>query len=110
MKHIIDKLKELFRNRSELMRQFRWLVDQARPYMPKLLLLFLISTVLSVISVGLTLVNKVIIDSAIAATGMFDVPALMLMILLTLINILIGSGLNYYATLLRERYAFSMRT
>lgn len=110
MKRVIEKLQWLFRNRTVLLRQFRWLVGQARPCMMKLMLLFAVSSVLSVISVLLTLVNKVIIDSAIAATGSFDLQALVLMIVLTLANILIGSGLSYYATLVRERYAFSMRT
>ena len=109
MKRIIERLKELFRNRRTLWRQCRWLVAKAKPCLPRLVLLFVVETVLATVTVGVTLVNKRVIDQAIQASGVFDAPAFALMAALTVGNLLVGAGANYLSMLVREQYAYDLR-
>lgn len=110
LNRLLNKLKNLFGRRKEMRRQFRWIVDKARPCMPRLIVLFLLQSLGSVISIVLTLVNKQIIDHAIAQAGFFDTRAFVLLVALTLINILMGAGIHYAAMLISERYTFLLRS
>lgn len=110
MRNIIEKIMKLFRRRGELKHQCRWIMAAAKPCLPRLLVLFSLQCGMSVLSVGMTLVNKTIIDRAIAASGRFDTRAFVLLVGLTLINLLLGSFGGYAASMVSERFTFSLRS
>lgn len=109
MSPIREKLLKAYHQRAEIWRQCRWLLGVMRPWTPQLLVLFLLQSLSAVVSVGVTLVNKTIIDQAIAASGRFDLRAFALLLALTVVSMLIAAGSGLLATLITERYTFDLR-
>lgn len=103
----LSKVKELFRKRFELKKQFSWMIGRTRPYAGKLIFLILVDVAISAVSMGCTLMNKRLIDNALSMG--FDTRGLVVLIVLTLFSIGLGALSGVLSRLVNEQYATGIR-
>ena len=103
MKKYWRKLKN-WRKHTHLL---RWLARLTKPYMPALFLLLLLGGSTALISVGQTLINKYIIDSA--TVGKPIALGVAGYVVAIAASLAVGAVQNIYSTLVNERFAFSIR-
>lgn len=84
-----------------------WLMRSTRPYLPKLILLFLLNVLLSLTGVGMAVMSKDIIDSA-TAKEMF-VNKIIIYIIIVFATLLISAFTNFLAVIVNEKYSFYIR-
>ena len=84
-----------------------WLVRHTKPFVPSLLILLALDVVTSVVSVGMTLINRHIIDTA-TVGGDFK-NSIVLYVGILLASLLVGALTGVLATVINERFAFGIR-
>lgn len=109
MRHIIERLKDLFVRRDELKAQAIWVYRQGKSFMPRLLLIFLLSTLTSAVTVGCTLLNRRLIDGAVKQAGGFDAACFALLAALTIGNMLLSIGTGCIESMAQERLRHRVR-
>lgn len=85
----------------------KWLWQHTRPFLKALLLLLLLDVAASLISVSMTLINRVIIDTATAGGNFTNSVVLYIIILVG--SLLIGAVSTVLGVIINERFAFSIR-
>lgn len=103
MKKIIDKIKSC-QFSSEYI---KWLATYSLPYLPKILLVFIIGVTSSVIAAELAVVSKRIIDSA--TSGNLVVTAILVYMALTLGNLALSAINSFVSVVLDEKFSFGIR-
>lgn len=103
MKKIIDKIKS-YQFSSEYI---KWLATYSLPYLPKILLVFIIGVTSSVIAAELAVVSKRIIDSA--TSGNLVVTAILVYMALTLGNLALSAINSLVSVVLDEKFSFGIR-
>lgn len=86
---------------------FVWLVSYSIPYIPKIILTMTLGIVDTLISVGLAIILKKIIDGA--ASGGIDGQVILLYLGGVLLTMLIGAIVQLISTVLNERFSFGIR-
>lgn len=103
MKKLIDKIKS-YHISSDYM---KWLVKYSLPYLPQILLVFVIGVASSLIAAELAVVSKNIIDSA--TSGHLVVTAIIVYLALTLGNLLLSAITSLISVVLDEKFSFGIR-
>ena len=84
-----------------------WLARHTKPFLPSLLILLALDVVTSVVSVGMTLINRQIIDTA-TAGGDFK-NSIIIYVAILLASLIVGALTGVLATVINERFAFGIR-
>lgn len=103
MSKIMSFLKDWRNQRS----YFTWLISYSMPYIPKIIMVMVLSLVDTLLSVGLAVILKRIIDGA--STGGFDKEAIVLYLLGVLLIMMIGVCSQLLSAVLNERFSFGIR-
>lgn len=108
----MSRLLERFtaENLAKGKKSLRWLMGKTKPYLSRILFVFGLDTLVTLIGTATTLINKRLIDDATGAGGAFEATWYIALIGLTLCSILIGALSNAAASYLHERYSFSVRS
>ncbi len=89
-------------------KHLRWMLEKTRPFMRRLALLLLFDGSLTLLSIGCTLLNKRLIDSAVVSSTL-DVAGFAILVALTVASIGAGALSTFMTTLIHEQYAFGIR-
>lgn len=103
MKKIIDKMKS-YHISSEYV---KWLMTYSLPYLPRILLVFIIGVISSLVTAQLAVVSKNIIDSA--TSGNLVITAIIVYMALTLGNLALSAITSLISVVLDERFSFGIR-
>ena len=80
-----------------------------KPWLPKILGISFFSGGLSTIAIGISQLNKWLVDTATGHSPAFDMRIFLILCLATFANMAVNSGLNTYQTLLYEKQSYQMR-
>ncbi len=84
-----------------------WIIKHTKPFIPSLIILMLLSILSSATSIGMTLINRHILDTATAGGNFANSVILYVLILISTLVISAVSG--FVTVLLNERFAFGIR-
>lgn len=103
----MGKVKELWKDRGNQYRYFKWLMHYSKPYIFKISLLLVLDLAVTVISLWMVTISKSIIDDATAGNEYLKaiVIYVVLTVLLQVINIVNG----LVSTMLDEKFGFGIR-
>ena len=107
MKRKFLKVFNALRHPEKLKKYTAWLIGKTRPFWLQLALLVGVDLLAVLISFGSSFVSKNVVDSSTA--GLPFLPAFSVMILLSVVSIGVGAGVNVFRTLINERFAFGIR-
>ena len=105
----VKRLIALYRDRAAQKKYLNWMIGKTRPYLGQILFLLLLDILITLFSVGATLVNKHLIDGASGATAGFDLSWFTILILATACSIGVNAASGVMSLLIHERYAFGVR-
>lgn len=103
MKKIVKRIKSYHISWEYI----KWLVTYSIPYLPKILLVFIIGVISSLVAAELAVVSKNIIDSA--TSGNLVVTAIIVYIALTLGNLALSAITSLISVVLDEKFSFGIR-
>lgn len=103
MKKIIQKVKSYDIQSGYI----KWLIKYSIPYLPQILLIFVMNIACSLISAQLAVVSKNIIDSAIG--GNLVLKAIGIYVIMILIDMLFSAAVSFVSVTLEERFSFGIR-
>ena len=104
MHQIIQYLKD-WRKHSKNM---GWLLKYSRPYRKKIIFLLILDVAASVLGVGMAVISKDIIDSAVASNSIVK-EAILLYLVIILISLFLSAATNLIASIVNEKFSFSIR-
>lgn len=84
-----------------------WLFGYSKPYIPQIVFLLIVDVVSSLLSVGMAVVSKEIIDAA--TNGGIIKKAIALYVLIILVNILISAMNSIVSIVVNEKFSFGIR-
>lgn len=108
--HRLKRLGELYRDRAAQKRYMRWMAAKTRPYLGQILTILALNALVTLLSVGGTLVNKRLIDGASGGTAVFEARWFAVLVLATAGSIAVNAVSGVLSKLIHERYAFGIRT
>lgn len=88
---------------------FVWLLAKTRPYIRQILLLLLLDGLLTFIGIGVTLLNKHLIDAS-TLNRTLDTTGVALLIAMSVVSVGAGSLTMYLTSLIHEQFSFGVRT
>lgn len=103
MSKFIDFLKDWRHQRS----YFNWLVSYSIPYIPRVILIMVLGLTDTMISIGLAIILKKIIDGA--ASGGLNMEVILLYLGGVLLSMLISISTQLISAVLNERFSFGIR-
>ena len=103
MKKLINKIRS-YQIKSDYV---KWLIRYSVPYMPRILLMFLISVVSSLLSAKIALVSKDIIDSA--TSGTIVMKGIVVYMVMTILCMGLSAASSFISVVLDERFSFGIR-
>ncbi len=103
MKKIIQKVKS-YNIQTEYI---KWLAKYSIPYMPQILLIFVVNVMCSLISAELAILSKNIIDSA--TNGNLVVKAIVVYMIMIVVNLLFSAVASFVSVVLDEKFSFGIR-
>lgn len=101
-----NKIKKFIQDLKKL-KEFSWLLEYTKPYIPRLVLLLILDMIATGITIGLAVVSKEIIDSS--SSGTFIVYAIIFYIVMTVVSLLLSSASSLLTLLVSEKYSFGIR-
>lgn len=105
----IEKLKHYWNRREDAVEYSKWVMDYTRPYIPQLSLLMAFDLLSTLLSVGMAVIGKELIDRASAG----NLSELGSIVLLYVLVILASQGLgilgNLVSVVVYERFGFGIR-
>ncbi len=105
----MNKLKKYYNKRGEAKKYIIWLVRLIRPWLPIIIVISLVNGLSSLIGVGVSVINKYVVDAATANEPYFNTVCFAALAGVMLFNLLFNNALNVGKTLLNERFAFSLK-
>lgn len=109
MKEKIQKLIAFFRDWDNQSGYLKWMLSKTKPFIRSLMLIFVINTLVTVIGVGSTVINKHIIDGVTGSGQSFTTNGVILLIIITALSIGLSAVSGIVTTYINERYAFGIR-
>lgn len=103
----MGKLLKAIRNWRNQGGYFVWLVSYSIPYLPKIILIMALGIVDTLLSVGLAIMLKEIIDGA--SSGGINGEVILMYLGGVLLSMLIGAISQLISTVLNERFSFGIR-
>lgn len=103
MKKIIQKMKSCNIQSGYI----KWLVKYSIPYLPQIILIFVMNIACSLISAELAVVSKNIIDSAIG--GNLVLKAIGIYVIMILADMVFTAAVSFVSVILEEKFSFGIR-
>lgn len=85
----------------------RWLMCYTKPYLPRIILMFLLGLAATGVSLGQAYISKVVIDEA--TSGGIDLQNVSIYVGVILLSLLISAASSLLAAVLDERFSFGIR-
>ncbi len=104
----VRQIIEYLKNWRKHSKNMSFLLHYARPYLKKIFLLLLLDIAASVLGVGLAVISKDIIDTAVTGKGIV-MEAILLYLIIILVSLFLSSATNLLASIVNERFSFSIR-
>lgn len=105
----IDKLKHYWSRRKDAVEYSKWIFDYTKPYIPQLALLMIFDLVSTLMSVGMAIIGKELIDRA-SGGNLSELGSIVVMYVIV---ILVGQGLGIVSSLVSvvvyEKFGFGIR-
>lgn len=105
----IDKLKHYWSRRKDAVEYSKWIFDYTKPYIPQLTLLMIFDLVSTLMSVGMAIIGKELIDRA-SGGNLSELGSIVIMYVIV---ILAGQGLGIISSLVSvvvyEKFGFGIR-
>ena len=107
-RELLDRLRSLWSDRKNQSKYWAWMVSYAKPYAPRIFLVMLFNLLTSILSVGMAVISKHIIDTATDNSGSF-LWLIVLYIVCVLVNLGIVMAGSLISVMLSERFSFGIR-
>lgn len=107
MKSSKERVRELWGDRENQSKYFRWLLSYSKPYIWKITLMILVSVVGTMISIQMAVLSKNVIDRATAGQPIISI--LILYILCMLVMEATGVITSLVSTMMNEHFSFGIR-
>ena len=104
----MNKLKKLWKNRNQQWQYVKWLALYTKPYAIRIIAIMFFNIAASLISIGMSLVMKQIIDRAQHGSNGL-VKAIVFYFVLVLVMQVIDIVISLTSTLVNERFSFGIR-
>ena len=105
----LEKLKKYWNRRDDAKAYFKWIMRYTVPYFPQLLLLIVFDFAATLLSVGMAVIGKMVIDKA----SYGEMSDLWFIIMIYVLVILISQGLTLvsglFSTVVNEKFGFGIR-
>ncbi|MCH4192422.1 MAG: ABC transporter ATP-binding protein/permease [Butyrivibrio sp.] len=105
--HYANRAKQLWGDRENQGKYFKWLIAYSKPYLWKITGMMVLQISGTMLSIGMAIISKRVIDNATAGKSMLT--ALVLYIILLVISELILLFTELASTMLNEYYSFGIR-
>ncbi len=105
----IQKLKKYWNKRDEAREYFKWVLGYTKPYVPRLLLILVFDILATLLSVGMAIIGKELIDRAIDGelSQLWKIIALYVLVIFGSAALSLVSGL--FSTVVYEKFGFGIR-
>jgi ABC-type multidrug transport system fused ATPase/permease subunit len=105
----IQKLKKYWNKRDEAREYFKWVLGYTKPYVPRLLLILIFDILATLLSVGMAIIGKELIDRAIEGrlAQLWNIIALYVLVIFGSAALSLVSGL--FSTVVYEKFGFGIR-
>ncbi|MBE5837305.1 ABC transporter ATP-binding protein [Butyrivibrio sp.] len=105
----IQKLKKYWNKRDEAREYFKWVLGYTKPYVPRLLLILVFDILATLLSVGMAIIGKELIDRAIEGrlSQLWNIIALYVLVIFGSAALSLVSGL--FSTVVYEKFGFGIR-
>ncbi|MCR4677911.1 MAG: ABC transporter ATP-binding protein/permease [Lachnospiraceae bacterium] len=103
----MGRVKELWKDRDNQIRYFKWLMYYSKPYAWKIMLLMSIDLVTTLASLKMVTISKTIIDNA--TNGQGFKTALIVYVILMISMQAVGVFSGIFSTMLNEKFGFGIR-
>ncbi|MBO4616015.1 MAG: ABC transporter ATP-binding protein [Lachnospiraceae bacterium] len=103
----MGRVKELWKDRDNQIRYFKWLMYYSKPYAWKIMLLMSIDLVTTLVSLKMVTISKTIIDNA--TNGQGFKTALIVYVILMISMQAVGVFSGIFSTMLNEKFGFGIR-
>lgn len=103
----MGKVKELWDDRDNQYKYFKWLMHFSKPYIPRIAFLMAVDLVGTLVSLKMVTISKTIIDNA--TEGNSFKTAIIVYIVLTLSMQVVGIIASIVSTMLNEKFGFGIR-
>lgn len=103
----MGKVKELWRDRDNQYKYFKWLMHFSKPYIPRISFLMAVDLLGTLVSLKMVTISKTIIDNA--TGGNSFKTAIIVYIVLTFSMQAVGIVANLVSTMLNEKFGFGIR-
>lgn len=105
----IQKLKKYWNKRDDAREYFKWVLGYTKPYVPRLLLILVFDILATLLSVGMAIIGKELIDRAIDGelSQLWKIIALYVLVIFGSAVLSLVSGL--FSTIVYEKFGFGIR-
>lgn len=105
----IQKLKKYWNKRDDAREYFKWVLGYTKPYVPRLLLILVFDILATLLSVGMAIIGKELIDRAIDGelSQLWKIIALYILVIFGSAALSLVSGL--FSTIVYEKFGFGIR-
>jgi len=103
----VGRVKELWNDRDNQLRYFKWLMYYSKPYAWKIMLLMSIDLITTLVSLKMVTLSKTIIDNA--TNGQSFKTAIIVYIILMISMQAVGVFSGIFSTMLNEKFGFGIR-
>lgn len=103
-----EKLVNFFKNRKANATYMRWLFNYTKPYIPRMILVMLLQMVMTGISIGMALVSKQIIDTALSE-GHIIVMFVVIYGVMIVMDLFLNISSSLISIMLNEKFSFGIR-
>ncbi len=105
----IQKLKKYWNKRDDAREYFKWVLGYTKPYVPRLLLILVFDILATLLSVGMAIIGKELIDRAIDGelSQLWKIIALYVLVIFGSAALSLVSGL--FSTVVYEKFGFGIR-
>lgn len=105
--HYVKRAKELWNDRENQSRYFKWLMTYSKPYFGKIVAMMLLQISGTLISIGMAIMSKKVIDNA--TVGNSIVVALVTYIVFMILSQIAMLVTSLMSTMMDEYYSFGIR-
>lgn len=109
MTRIMNKIKKIFENRSEILVELKWLLAESRGVYKYALVFFVISLFSMLFSIAAPVASKYVVDAAIDSASEFRFEYALIMLGASLVSIVFGAFSSIFSGYVNEKFAFDLR-
>lgn len=106
---MLKKLKELYNNRENNKKYFKWLINKSSPYKIEIFFIIFLNVIITLIGVFSSVANKYVVDMAFSFSSNMYV-SIALVIILSLISLGLSVASSIFTTYFTEKFSFGFRT